>query len=434
MHRVPLLTSLALALALPAAASARPALMQPSSVRARASLAALPEVTSISPRKIAIGQTLTIRGRHFLPGNRRNTVVFQRRGGRYVFVRAGRSTRTRIRVKVPTKLSAFLHLRKGAGVPTRFRIRILARRFGAAFSSPARSPIVSPSTSGSGSGKCRPGAADSDGDGLLNATELKIHTDPCAVDTDGDGLTDFWEEESALDYNSRALPFPGKRPYPNALDPSDINIDHDGDGLTAHDEFDAWVKCGVKNPNVSLFLSDGTQSSGGRVATPAGAATSLDIDGNGVLTDDDRDSDLCDRKGIKGDGLSNWVEAHGPGVPAWWTKIIENEKPYGLSRFAALDFLDPDTDGDKLMDGADDVDHDGWTNRSEVSRRPLFPGGPAFWVQPFNPCLPDPLSATCSRHPPPPSSSWPPFDRKLGGATIPLAIDDPGIDPAPKGA
>jgi hypothetical protein len=275
--------------------------------------------------------------------------------------------------------------------------------------------------------------ADSDGDGLPNALEVKIHTDPCSVDTDGDGLTDFWEEESALDYNSRALPYPGKRPYPNALDPSDVNVDHDGDGLTARDEFDAWVKCGVENANVPLFLSDGTQSSGGVVRTPAGAAAALDIDGNGVLTDDDRDSDLCDRRGIKGDGLSNWVEAHGPGVPAWWTKIVSDEKPYGLSRFAALDFLDPDTDGDQLMDGADDVDHDGWTNRSEMSRRPLFAGGPAFWVQPFNPCLPDPLSATCSRHPPPPGSSWPPFDRKIAGASVPLVIGDPAIKPTPKG-
>jgi hypothetical protein len=433
MPRVPLLTSLVLALALPAAASARPALMHPSPVRARATLAALPEVTSISPRRVAIGQTLTIRGRHFRPGNRRNTVVFQRSGGRYVFVRAGRSTRTRMKVKVPTKLSAFLYLRKGAGLPTRFRIRILARRFGAAFSSPARSPIVSPSTSGSGTARCRPGAADSDRDGLPNATELKMHTDPCVVDTDGDGLTDFWEEESALDYNSRALPYPGKRPYPNALDPADVNIDHDGDGLTARDEFVAWVKCGVKNRDVPLFLSDGTQSSGGRVPTPTGTAASLDIDGNGVLTDDDRDSDLCDRRGVKGDGLSNWVEAHGPGVPDWWTKIVEDEKPYTLSRFAALDFLDPDTDGDNLFDGADDVDHDGWSNRSEVSRGPVFAGGPGFWVQPFNPCLPDPLSATCSRHPPPPDSSWPPFDRKFAGAAIPLTMGDPAIDPEPTG-
>ena len=52
-------------------------------------------------------------------------------------------------------------------------------------------------------------------------------------------MTDGWEYYSAKDLNVKAVPYPGKRPFPNALDPSDgargparSNIDFDGDGLT----------------------------------------------------------------------------------------------------------------------------------------------------------------------------------------------------------
>jgi hypothetical protein len=57
-----------------------------------------------------------------------------------------------------------------------------------------------------------------------------------------------------------------------------------------------------------------------------------------------------------------------------------------------------DSDGDSVLDGADDEDHDGFTNAFEV-RRPanwaltfvseLHPGtNPRARVQPFNPCKP----------------------------------------------
>ena len=34
-------------------------------------------------------------------------------------------------------------------------------------------------------------------------------------------MSDGWEYWSAKDLNLKAVPFPGKRPFPNALDPSD---------------------------------------------------------------------------------------------------------------------------------------------------------------------------------------------------------------------
>ena len=72
----------------------------------------------------------------------------------------------------------------------------------------------------------------------------------------------------------------------------------------------------------------------------------------GLLTDDEKDVD--------GDSLSNWDELHG----AFTTFANMDDQP-------TLDWLDPDSDGDGVKDGADDHDHDGtygaWS--SPTSRR-----------------------------------------------------------------
>lgn len=351
----------------------------------------LPVIRSVKPLRLAIGDTLTIVGRNFLPGRGRNTVVFFRDGAPAVFLRAGRATKTRMTVKLTSKLGRWLLARNtGARAPTRFRLRVLARRFGARFTPQKLSPVVLPETSRDGSGaNCTSGSAsaapgaDADRDGLDNALELRIKTDPCTADSDGDGIPDGYEYESALDYNSRALPYPGKRPYPNPLDPSDADTDYDGDGLTMADEHAAWVMYG--HSSFPLNYSDGTQTSGGPVAvTPA--TRWEDMNGDGFLTDDEKDVD--------NDGLTNWDESHGRMVPAWWQGTYPGELAYTLT-YLQTDWLDPDTDGDTLKDGADDVDHDGYSNASEIDRDSI-----RQWVQPFNPCLPDPTSPVCGRHPP----------------------------------
>jgi len=158
------------------------------------------------------------------------------------------------------------------------------------------------------------------------------------------------------------------------------------------DEYSAWVRYG--DSKFPLNYSDGTQNTGGVQPVPAGKER-LDLNGDGKLTDDERDVD--------NDGLGNWVEAHGPlSGQGWWTNIYETEKAYGVS-FTGTDWLDPDTDGDGLVDGLDDQDHDGYNNITETSRDQS-----SLWVNPFNPCLPDWKSPTCSLHPPP-KDSWPPF-------------------------
>lgn len=88
-------------------------------------------------------------------------------------------------------------------------------------------------------------------------------------------------------------------------------------------------------------------------------------------------------------------------VPGWWTAIFKDEKPY-TEPYTATSPIDPDSDGDGLLDVLDDVDHDGWANAAELSRD-------HYRVQPFSSCLPDYNSATCAKHRPI-ENKYPPFD------------------------
>ncbi len=366
---------------------------------AGARTAGLPRVTRIAPIQLRVGEKLTVRGSGFLPGRRRDTVVFASAHHAPVFVKADAATSTRLTLVVPAKLVRFLDERKGSRVATRFRLRVLARRFGLRFTTRAASPLVLPPKSGAGGPKltCDPSAApqpgaDRDRDGLPDTLEKRLKTDACNADSDGDGLTDGYEYNAALDLNSSARPYPGKRPYPNALDPSDAGVDYDGDGLTNKDEYDAWVAFGHKA--FPLTYSDGTQQTDGSASDPW-----IDVNGDGIKTDDEKDVDA--------DGLSNWDEAHGRMQPDWWLAAYDQETPAYSVAYKPTDWLDQDTDGDGLPDGADDVDHDNYANADELNRGP-------YWVQPFNPCLPNYRSRTCSLHPPL-KNAYAPFDLEKYG-------------------
>jgi hypothetical protein len=128
---------------------------------------------------------------------------------------------------------------------------------------------------------------------------------------------------------------------------------------------------------------------------------------DGWLDDGERDAD--------GDHLSNWDEAHGRMTPEWWAGEYDGQNNAKETRYpityAGTDMADPDTDGDGVIDGLDDQDHDGLTNQYEVDRpydwaTTYISTGPANphsgtnpWarVQPFNPCKPV-YSETCHTH------------------------------------
>ncbi len=380
----------------------------------------LPTISSVAPMKLGVGDTLTIRGTNFRAGTRRNTVVFKRDGSRAVFVKAGSATRTVIKVRVPASLLQYLPKVGGQAAASRFRLRVLAARFTRGYTPLGKSPTIGPAgaaapgttpgANGAPAANGAPGAngtpdttpaggtigpvtvppnvappdcdadgtpdasdGDDDNDLLSDTLETAIKTEPCNADSDGDGMSDGFEYQSAIDLNNGvgSLPYPGKRPYPNPLF-ADPLTDYDGDGLSAAQEHALWRYTGPR----SLPLS---YSAGLKRTT-------------GPVDDDLRDGDA--------DGLGNWDEFNGRMLPDWWGKRYPGEKPYGQT-YSPPSAVDPDSDGDGVLDGPDDQDFDGWSNADELDRAPL-------WVQPYNPCLPDYLSRTCSNYIPF-TDPWPPF-------------------------
>jgi hypothetical protein len=386
------------------------------------SLASLPTVKSVKPMSAKVGDTLTIKGANFVTGTHKNTVVFLRAGARPVFVRSFRSSPTRITVVIPKQLASYLPTRKGTAVPARFRIRILARRFGRAYTSLRRSPVIAPKTASAlpavdcdKDGKPNGVDTDDDNDLLPDTAEAKLGTDPCNPDTDKDGVPDGFEYASALFLNHQrdisrgttpevvtpldTRPSPEKQPYANPLF-ADANNDYDGDGLPLWAEYTLWKKYGDTSTLGNMLYNDGTQrSTGDHPAT----GFETDLNGDGLITDDEKDADH--------DGLANWVELAGPlSGQQWWSSVFKDEPPY-KPEFAGTNFADPDSDGDGILDGADDNDHDGYTNREESDRESglvHLKYAAHLWVNPFNPCLPNQYSPTCSNHPPV-ESPWPPF-------------------------
>jgi hypothetical protein len=450
-----------------------------------------PVVKSISPRSLAIGETLTIRGRYFKRGRLKNTVAFKRNGAAAIFVKADKGTTRLLKFKLPARLEKILMVRNGEKVPTKLRLRVLAARFGKSFTSGTRAPMVFPAKpAGSTTDNSAPSKPDGDcdGDGIKNGVdtdddndllpdtlEATLGTNPCNYDTDGDGVSDGYEYQSAVDLNDdeyqgtqSILPAPYKLPYPNALYP-DANVDYDGDSLTLGQEFSLWKA--YRDPSKGLndlVYSDGNQysaysrdASGHRpgsligpdpedkyrqfvawaqsagywnitvpvpdpvtrhlVLTPVQLnnfnfdgtispkeARWYDFDGDGKLSDDERDEDA--------DGLSNYDEAVGRAQPEFWTSCYTAEKAYPVA-YAGTNLVDPDTDGDGVRDGADDQDHDDVPNLMELSRfaaatparalggpcgmasPPFSPTPERGFVNPFNPCEPYIESRTCTRHP-----------------------------------
>lgn len=397
-----------------------------------------PVIKSVSPLNAKVGDTLTIKGSNFLPGKGKTRVFFMKSGRGSAFAKATSATKTTLKVVVPAQVNKILNGKSG-----RVQLRVLTTKFGN-LTITKKSPLVSPGSgkpSGGGSNTCMPGdeavaTNDSDKDGLNDAREVQIGTDPCSADTDKDHVSDGYEYNAAQDLNSTVLfgsgpllPYPARRPYPNPLFTDDAT-DYDGDGLTQLDEYSLWHKYGDKQLPLTSY-SDGKQYTKAVDTDPA--KPWQDADGNGRLDDGEQDGD--------GDGLANWDESHGRMTPAWWEETYAGsdggsvkETPYPLP-FTGTDMLDNDTNGDGVSDGLSDQDHDGLSNQFEAARpwnwlatyvseghnynastNTMSPGAnPYARVQPFNPCKPV-WSQTCHLRYPfhhyPPDEDWA-FPRRL---------------------
>jgi hypothetical protein len=500
--------------------------------------ASTPSITRVMPMRISVGARLTILGKNFKADRKANTVIFRAPNGRSAFAKPRRASRGKLVVVVPGAVSRLLGGSLSNPQPTRLKLRVLAGKF-SAFTTRRLSPVVTSVGSGDGPGGGSPSggspsggspgggstgggstgggstgsgpaaaacasSADHDGDMLPNTLEAEVKTDACLADTDGDGIGDGYEYKSAVDLNNdeyqepnQSLPYPGKRPYPNPLDPSDAGTDFDGDSLVLSTEQSLWLISSTpatRTLGTPLSYSDGLQHSiyehrpgqGDRrfpalpaagyprqaefttwaagagyrldlhVPDPAAThqgvyvevdlfdsnldgdetpleALSYDMDGNGYLSDEERDEDA--------DGLINFDEDRGRVRADWWTSCYPDEAPYYIA-YSDTDIADPDTDGDSVRDGADDQDHDDVPNLMELSR--IAASNPmqddrelgqncvlresirTLWededpphylhrdaygrVNPFNPCLPVTHSRTCSRGVQF-GGAWAPFDQ-----------------------
>ena len=325
-----------------------------------------PYVKGVTPLNPSVGEKMTLQGFYFTPGYAENMVVLVSRDGRVSYVRSEHSTKTTMTIILPKRLERLLRVVNGVRVPTRFRVKVIARRMSRLATGPLSRPVIGPDVASDCDKDGRPNRvdADDDNDVLPDALERRARTNPCLPDSDGDKLLDGWEYMSALDLNHNALPYPGKRPFPNALF-ADAAVDYDGDGMDARAEHAMWWLGGRRYP---LDYSDGDQTTQ-PIAVPSGQPW-LDIDGNGSLSDDERDFD--------GDALSNVAE--------YWFVEFQPWPTYpGVIR---PEFLVTDTDGDGLADGWDDQDHDDISNVDEYRA--------GLWA--MNPCDPNPLARTCPKY------------------------------------
>ena len=94
-----------------------------------------------------------------------------------------------------------------SSLPTRFRIRVLAKKFGKKYTTLSRSPVVSvaspppppgfveslPDGDCDSDGTKNRVDADDDNDGLSDAIEQSLNLNPCNGDTDSDGIEDRFE-------------------------------------------------------------------------------------------------------------------------------------------------------------------------------------------------------------------------------------------------
>jgi hypothetical protein len=312
-----------------------------------------------------------------------------------------------------------------------------------------------------------PCAMDSDGDGVEDGYEYRS-----ALDLNDDE-----------DQNPNAItPYPGRTPYPNPLF-KDGDVDHDGDSLTlaeeqalwkytytvtltdtrdlnslsytdgqkfsrsqlipsgahqyrhqptlpaaGYDKHTAFVNWTIANGYRTVALQDDfpwwdhgmTRNNYGLFDVNRSGSESnaeleyFDYDGDTYLSDDERDEDS--------DGLTNFDETHGRMLPEYWEACYSQEKPWHIN-YGGTNVADADTDGDGVLDGADDQDHDDIPNLMELSRyaasglidwddakgqcnpedQPALPT-PTYHpnafgrMNPLNPCLPAVWSRTCPSH------------------------------------
>ena len=229
-------------------------------------------------------------------------------------------------------------------------------------------------------GSTDPLSADTDSDGLSDGEEVSAGSDPTDVDSDGDGLSDAYEVETSgtnptkADSDDDGMTDDFELRYELAAsDPTDAAQDHDLDGRTNLEEYNAGTDP-VRRDSDSDGLDDGAE--------------------HGLGTDPlNHDSD--------GDGLSDGLEVNAGMDPLARDSDAdglddgdETEPTLDADGDGTINGLDADSDGDRLSDGAEvargtdpvvaDTDGDGINDGLEVAvgLNPLAPADAALDAEP----------------------------------------------------
>ncbi|WP_304504116.1 Ig-like domain-containing protein [Corallococcus sp. EGB] len=230
---------------------------------------------------------------------------------------------------------------------------------------------------------------DADNDGLTDAEEALAGTDPHNPDTDGDGLSDGVEVHSG-----RTDPLDDDTDDDGILDG---NEDANHDGITQDTETDPTLADSDRDGltdglELGLTQPQGTGTDPAVFVADADPTTTTDplkadTDNGGVwdgIEDKNHNGKVdpgetnplnaADDVDADGDGVDNATElelgldpfnpdSDGDGLPDGIDGLVDTDGD-GL-----IDALDTDSDNDGLLDGEEDVNHDGITQPTETDRR-----------------------------------------------------------------
>ena len=167
-----------------------------------------PVVTSVRPMNVEIGQTLDDpRASTSSAAATRTPSCSSATAARPCSSRPKIGTTKLLRVTVPAKLAKEFAKVGSSVVPTRFRIRVLSKKFGKTVHDAHAVAADRPAVGGHAAGlvestrrrrlrqrrRRTTSDADDDNDGLPDTVEASLNLNPCSADTDGDGNPDRCE-------------------------------------------------------------------------------------------------------------------------------------------------------------------------------------------------------------------------------------------------
>ncbi|MEO0610447.1 MAG: hypothetical protein AAFZ67_08435 [Planctomycetota bacterium] len=223
-----------------------------------------------------------------------------------------------------------------------------------------------------------PWCADTDGDGALDGCEYELALDPCTpddlvffLDRDHDGLHDVEEalacggigtDPFLIDTDDDGILDGCEAANVGPMDPLDPTLpsegDQDGDGLP-----DAQELCSGTDPNEADTDGDGLTDEQEARYMACSDPLNPDTDGDGLLDGEEVNTyftSQCDRDSDD-DGLSDSFELRWaiPNVDSSGDPVV------AAAVIALLEPTEEDTDGNSVLDGDEDFDGDGLTNREE---------------------------------------------------------------------